>query len=562
MRRGILAAALALLTVAAAGAPAADPPLPPIVFQTQPVGRILDELRNGARMIGDEKGAKAFNDSLKQTLGDKGLEGLDVGRPVVGYVVLAPRPEDITAVVAIPVTGEKEFLDLCERLSRQKPTLAPKEQDLYVLPSPDSRYKAMLRFRDRYAYIAYGHNPVPQMDPKLLVPMAKLFEPREEGLVAARVHFDRIPLAVKIAAPVLLEEVKKTVFGGLALGNQEKEILKPALAELDKLLARYGKLALGAESLAARVMLDPMTAELTVEAILSGKPDSDLARIIAAHKPHMNKFGALLGHPDTVAGVKLRLPLFEEEFRSAAALGLDSARKEALKNAPMAARDFVEELFKGLARTAKTGEFDLAAAVRGPDKNGWYTAVGAIAFEDTAKLEKEFKTYIAKELPPEIVNGIKWDAAKAGTVNIHTRSLNNLGLIEPGKILGGEDCQLAFAFAPHGVFIVVGPDAITTIKDAIAVKPVAAPVLEVLANPVQIGKLIQKVAGPENAGQIEAVLGKEDRLISALSANLVGGKELKLSVKINMKVLPRALGYVALDQAAPGEVPVPVPEKK
>ena len=106
-----------------------------------------------------------------------------------------------------------------------------------------------MRFQDRYAYIAYGANPAPHLDPKALVPMAKLYDPAEKGLIAARFHFDRIPLAVKLAVPALMEEVKKTLFrgrtSGFGIGNQEMAMLKPAMAEIEKLATRYGKLAAG-----------------------------------------------------------------------------------------------------------------------------------------------------------------------------------------------------------------------------------------------------------------------------------------------------------------------------
>ena len=91
-------------------------------------------------------------------------------------------------------------------------------------------------------------------------------------------------------------------------------------------------------------------------------------------------------------------------------------------------------------------------------------------------MEKEFKTFVAKDAPQDIVDAIKWDAAKAGTVSIHTWKVPVGGFIDVSKVFGGENCLVAFAFAPHGVFAAIGPDAVGTIKDALAVKPAPAPV--------------------------------------------------------------------------------------
>ncbi len=559
MRNGLLA--VAALFLAAPVALAADPPLPPIVFQTQPVGRVFDDFRAAANIVGGEKAVKAFNEGLKGFLGEKGLEGIDIGRPFVGYVVLAPKPADITAVLAFPISGEKEFLDLCDRVNKDKLKADEKDKTLYHLPPLDPRYKAMMRFHERYAYIAYGANPAPHIDAKALVSMPKLYDPAEQGLIAARFHFDRVPLAVKLALPALMDEVKKTVFpGGFGLGAQEMELIKPAMAEIEKLIARYVALSAGAETLTARVVLDVPSGNLVAEAVLAGKPNSELARIIAAFKPTANKFGALLAHPDTVAGVKLRLPLFEPEIRNAAVAGLEVAQKEGLKNAPQNVKPLVEELIKGLTRTVKTGEFDIAVALRGPDKNDWYTAVGAVAFDDAANLGKEFKAYIEKEAPPEIAGTIKWDAAKAGTVDIHTWKFPAGGFfIDFTKMFGGDDCTIAFAFAPHGVFVAIGPDAIASLKDALAVKPAPSPVLDVVVNPARLVKGIRKI-NPNDASA-EHILGTDDKLLSALSVTLEGGKELKATLTLNLKVLPRAMAYTFVERSASKPEP-PDPIKK
>jgi hypothetical protein len=545
MRVGFLAIAALLLGTSAVRA--ADPPLPPIVFQTQPLGRVLADIRSGADILGGDKGVKALNEGLKSLLGEKGFDGLDMGRPLVGYVVLAPKPADITAVMAFPVTGEKEFLELCDRVNKDKLKPDAKDKTLYHMPPLDPQYKALMRFQDRYAYIAYGANPEPHIAAKALVPMAKLFEPADRGIVAARIHFDRIPLAVKLATPVLMEEVKKTIFRGMNIDREKEamDILNPAIAEIEKLAARYGKLVAGADVLAARLMLEVPSGNIVVEATVNGKPDSELAKTIAAFKPTASKFGGLLTAPDTVGGFKVRLPLFEEELRNAVAVGLEEGRKESLKRVQNHEKPPLDELFKGLARTVKTGEFDIAGAVRGPNNAGWFTAVGAVAFEDPSKLEKEFKTYIEKNAPQDVVDAIKWNAAKAGTVEIHTWKLTPGGFLDFTKVFGGNDCSVAFAFAPHGLFAAIGPDAVATLKDALGVKPAPSPVLDVVLNPARATKIMQKIIGPNDPDSVdvENVLGKEDKLQSIMSLTLEGGKELKATFTINLKVIPRAMLY-------------------
>src|SRR6516164_892959 len=166
MRSGLVVLAALLFTTAPAIA--ADPP---IVFQVQPVGQVLDELRAAGGMVAGEKGTKAVNKIVKSIFGEKGLEGFAITRPVVGYVILAPKPEDITAVIALPVVGEKEFLTLCDRVNRDKVKVDTQDKTLYHLPPLDPRYKALMRFSNQYAYIAYGFNPAPHIEAKALIPL-------------------------------------------------------------------------------------------------------------------------------------------------------------------------------------------------------------------------------------------------------------------------------------------------------------------------------------------------------------------------------------------------------
>ena len=539
MRYALVLAAAALFAPAAVRA--ADPP---ITFQTHPLDRVLADLRAAADLVGGEKAVKAVNKSIEDAFGKKGFEGLDLNQPVVGYVILAPKPQDITAVVVFPITGEKEFLALCDRANRDKHKDLGK--GLYQLPPLEPRYKARLRFSDGHAYLAYGFNPEPALDPKALVPAGKLYDPAERAVVAAKFHFDRLTPEVKKALPVLLKEVKSTLFSGRGIGLQEKLILDPIEQALDKLALRYVLLLGGADTATLRLSVDVPTSDLVVEATLTPKPDTALAKEIADRKPTGNRFGGLLT-ADTAAGFKVRLPFFNDELKAAAVKALEDGRKDV--NGKKGSEASLDELFKGLIRTVKTGEADIVAGVRGPDKGGEFTFVGAVAFEDPAAFEKEFKKFYDADSPQDERDRMKWDAAKAGTVSIHTYKLANDagGFLNPAKLFGGDKCTLAFAFAPKGAFLVLGPDPVPVMKDALAVKPADAPVVDVVLNPVRVGKLVEKGGG--QALEVERVLGKEDKLVSATSLRVTGGKELTVRYALNLRLLPRAAAADSFDGA-------------
>lgn len=560
MRTGLLAAAL--LLTAATPAPAADPPLPPVVFQVQPAGQFIDALRASADAVGGEPGVKALNRFLKALYGEKGLDGLDLNRPIVGYVVLAPKLEDFTAVVAFPVSDEADFIALCDRANRDKVKPDEKDKGLYHVPSVNPKYKALMRFSDQYAYLAYGVNPAPHAAADALVPMAKLYDPADRALASGRLYFDRVPLAVKLALPALFEEVKKSVLGDgpAGVGRAEAEVLKAVTAGFEKLAVRYALLAAGADVLTVRLDLDPKAGNFVAEAVLTPKPGTELAKLVAAYKTAPNRFAAVLDHPDTVAAVVTRAPLFAPEIRTAAAEALEGAGKAKAGTVPEVDKAWTDELFKGLARTAKNKDWDAAVALRGPDKDGWFTVVGVAAFDDATKLGKEAKASWEKDAPKDRQERMKWDADSFGKVGIHTYHWETGGFVDFTKFLGGEKCYGAFAFGPDFVVGAIGPDPVAVIKDVLGAKPAPAKAMDARVNPAKAVKAFEKAAPNEREVlEISNLLGREDKLLSAMSVEVTGGKELKAAFTVNLKLLPRLMFKDAIDDA--NRDPEPKPEK-
>jgi hypothetical protein len=193
---------------------------------------------------------------------------------------------------------------------------------------------------------------------------------------------------------------------------------------------------------------------------------------------------------------------------------------------------------------------------RGPDKGGMYTAVGAIAFEDTAELEKQFKKMIEND-PTINKDEIKLDVAKVGTINVHTWKPGLFILQDVFKYFGGDESRFAFAFAPNAVFIILGPDAVGTMKDALTVKPADSPVLEMVLNPAQVKKVFNSFSKDGQRATMEAIFGNEDKLKSVMSMWVEGGKELKVTFKMDLRSIPRAIFWDEIERGAREPAPIP-----
>lgn len=544
MRTGLLATVMAVLLVPAL-ASAADPP---IVYQTQPVGRVLDEVRAVASLVGGAKAVEAFNGNIKKSLGDKGFDGLDINRPVFGYVDIPADPKATVAVLALPVTGEKEFLDFCERWNKGKPKAL--KGGLYEVPALNPDLKAVMRVADGYAYIATGaKDPARVLDPKALVPVAKVYDAADPSLVTGRIYFDRFSKELREKALEQLEEAKKAI-AAMKLPPDTSDLAKNAFEQFSKFATRYIDLSKGAKEAALRLSIDPATGDAAAEFSLSAVPGSPLAQIIAERKPTTNRFAGLLT-PDTAVGSVVQLPLFSEEIRTAAGDGLEALREAAKNKLPQEPKALVDELLKGAVRTVKAGEIDFAYVVRGPDKDGAFSAVVALSFDDPSGVEKELKKLVNAQLLELLKQALKWDAEKANGVSIHTFDFSKapgLGGEEIKKVFG-ENPTLAFAFAPKAIYIAMGQDAVGTVKAAMAAKPAECRAFDVILNPARFLKL-RDVLGWEAFGMAKG-LEKEDKPISFMSLSIVGGSELK--VKFTMNVKQFSLSVAGTRNVEPGD---------
>jgi hypothetical protein len=94
---------------------------------------------------------------------------------------------------------------------------------------------------------------------------------------------------------------------------------------------------------------------------------------------------------------------------------------------------------------------------------------------------------------------------------------------------------------------------VPVLKDVLAAKPVGAPALEMVANPGRIVKAFEKASGPQHRSATEAarLLGREDKKVPVMSLVIEGGKELKATWTINLKLLPRLMVADALERSAP-----------
>ena len=554
MRTGSLLAAVAVLFVAAPG-PAADPPQkdakppkPAVVVQLQPAGRLIADAKELVRVAAGPKegeaAVKRFVSLLEDKLGEKGFDGLDLNRPLAGYLVLREKADDTSFVVVAPYLAEDDFLALLDRLEF-KTEAVPGKKGVFKLTPPDDLdfdNDSYLRLADGHAYLCFNGDDV--LDPANLLPLTELIDPRETAQVVVRIYPDRI---TESRLEGWLDDVGDILdlYKMIFVPDDPADVAKGfrgAVDEVVKLLRRHADTTRkDAKDITLRFAADPLTGELSLELVVTPKPGTDLAKDVAAFKPGVNRFAGAI-RPDAVAGIAGRIPSRVEELRDAVVAlteALDAATKQ---EAAEPIRPLATAVFEGIGRAAKKGDIVFALALYGPPpRGGFFTAVGGIAFDDPAAAEKALRDAAKNPLLKKV---LKLDADKAGEFPVHTLAVGEF--LPPGwQPMFGKDAVLCVAFGKDALYVSLGPAAraLAALKSAVAAPAGAATasVWEVSGNVVELAKLVA-VLEDEAEGKLFAErYGKVDKLVPMVSIAATGGERFTLRMTDNVKFLSRSL---------------------
>ncbi|MDB5306407.1 MAG: hypothetical protein JWO38_609 [Gemmataceae bacterium] len=543
--RYLLAATAAVLLAAPAGAadtPAATgKPKPTAVVQTQPAGKLLADVQDLIRLAaGPGKGeaaVKRFQRDIEDELGEKGFEGLDLNRPAAGYATVKEKVADSTIVLVVPVTTEKDFLGLLDRL-KFKTTEMKGKKGLYQLVPPDADlfpHDSYVRVADGWAYVGFNGDDV--VDPANLIPVAELIDPQQDAQIAARIYPDRFPEKLLKTGLTQLEDGVNG-FKQFLLPQDKKAVAKGLGTIIDEGLKLLRRTAEGLQKDGREIILrysyDP-AAGMALEVTVVPKPGTELAKAVAARAPTTNRFAGLVGK-DAVVGVVGQAPLFAPETREMAAALFEMLESlaETEEGVPEPLRPVAAAVCKGLTRTVKAGDGDFAVVLLGPDKDGRFTGVGAVAFDDPSGVEKALRVAVEKNaLFKKLVT---LDADKTDGVSLHTIAVGSF-LDEDFVKAFGKDAVVCLAFGKGAVYAAVGPagSAVSAVKTAVAVKGGPAPAAEMVGNPARVVKLITLEKGDQEAKQFAAVLGNEDKRISVWGVTIAGGE--KLTIRITDRML-------------------------
>src|SRR5262249_7072432 len=134
-----------------APAAAEEATTPTLVVRLRSLDALFGDFQYVAGLAGREEEAKQLQGLLSSRAGPKGLEGIDTRRPLGLYGSLDANLMDSTAVLLLPISDEKAFLDLLEGFNYK----AKKEGDgVYTVTPENFPFAIYLRFANKYVYAA------------------------------------------------------------------------------------------------------------------------------------------------------------------------------------------------------------------------------------------------------------------------------------------------------------------------------------------------------------------------------------------------------------------------
>jgi hypothetical protein len=499
---------------------------PSVVIRVKSLDTVLQNLKLLASIVGREDAAQDIQGLIKAKVGAKGLQGIDLARPVGAYVRFGKAIEEINGAVLVPVADEQAFLTLLENL-QLNPTKG--KGGIYTLQALN--IELYLRFSKNYAFIT-AMNTENLNDRSLLDP-AKVLAGPADSVISAAMRLDQVPEAAKLLALGKIE-TDLSDLEDKAQPNEtpaQKEFRKAIIRQVSKTIAdvlKDGKQAGFDISMKANK-------DLAIQLSLTAQPGTELAKTLQSVGQGKSPFAGLMTkNPAFRGGVDFSFsPAVNQAFIKVVEEGAQKGLGD-ISNPDK--KRHAQALLDAVLPTIKTGEFDAFFGMSGP-VNNHFTLLAAVKTKDGDRLGGVVHDMLEKELknmPADQRDKIKLDVDAAGGVKIHRFELPRDA--KTGKLLDDlpGDPNLFVAFRKDALFLAIGPEALATLKEAVSSQQSGT--VPAFLFDFNVARMAPAVAQNAEQKQLAAKLfpaGKE----SSIRIAVEGGQALTLRVSMALDVL-------------------------
>lgn len=503
---------------------------PAILVRVQSINDLMKSLKYLASFNEDDEQIKQALSLIKDLIDEKkGLEGIDVSKPIGLYANLKEEVTESPAVLLIPIADKETFLTFLKE--RANLTIKEGKDGVYETQPEGFPMTVYFRFANGYVYGTFNDSANIK---KLPLP-EKVLVGKPEELISVTFRVDRLPEQMKKAALGAVEgalvEAKKQ-----PIPNATKSIEDFRDMTVDKVSEIIKSLLDNTEGISLKVAIDPKKEEFALELDMTAKKGSELAKDYARIKENKSPVAGVidsLGVPAGMIHLNIAMP---ESLRKKFGPVIDDAWAEAKKEIPGEIQEIAEPLVKSLLPTVKQAELDLGTVLVGPNKDGKYTLVAAVKVNEGKKIEAAIRD-ANKKLPPDVTKILKVDAEKLkdGTF-LHL--VKNPNPEDPNltKVFGKSDAYIAFR--DDLMLITFGVDAKNLITKSLESKPASG---GVLTFDISLGRIVPLVGETaEQAAKAKEiankVFGKEPKA-DHIRMSIEGGTSFKVRLSAQGKAI-------------------------
>lgn len=497
---------------------------PALVLRIQSIEGLVADLKYLGGLAGQPDAAEQAEGVIKSQISDKGLNGIDVKKPLGAYGFISPNLQDSSAVVLLPLVDEKPLIDFIQNFGVE----AKKEKDgVYTIRQGNLPFALYMRVANGYGYLTARDKAALDKD-KLLAP-DKVLAGSSAEVLSGRFRLDQLPDVLKqiIVGQIELrmEEAreKKEPNETEAQRAMRQQTIKEMTKVMTSLFTEGGSLAL-------KLNVDRKRDVLSFETTLSGQKNSALAKQIEAMGRSKSEFGGLSGKDSAMSGL-FHAALPEELRSSLYSVFIEGFKKEIAKEKDANKRKQAELLVKALEPSIKAGELDLGVDLRGPDADGKYTLVAGTKVKEGQQLEKTLREMV-KQLPEKERNAVKLDTGTVKNVKIHSITPKD-GDANAKRVFG--DGPVYVAFRDDAALLTYGAKALDAMKATIALEPSASRQMQFEIAFGRIGNLDEK--NPAMAKFAKEVFTGKNEGRDKLRIQIEGGEALKFRLELQGPVV-------------------------
>lgn len=510
------------------GSVQADAP-PSLVVKLKSIDGLLEDVKYLGELAGAGDEIQQINELLNSFKSDQGLGGIDTSKPWGLYGSLTDDVQNSPLLVLLPIKDEKAFLEFLGNFEIRPEKDKDGVYTIENIPNAPLPVTLYFRFANHYCYITI--NEKSNID-KGKLPDPKKALPADDSVISISARIAELPDLAKQLLVTNLENM----LGELKEKQSDDEAesvtrLKEKVA--DFLTARVQMLLTDGESLTLRLAMDSKKDDMFVEAAFKAKSGSALAKEMIEAGKSPTLFAQWAEKTDAM-NLRLTATLPDEVKKMLGPVVDDFIQSTLKEETDQIKQALMKAGLDKIAPTLKSGKIDAAMTMRGPDKNGHYTAIVGLRVQDGMGIES-FVRDVIKNLPPNERSKVKTDAAKVGSANIHQIKVDEMEK-ESKELFGTTDVLVGFR--DDMAVLGFGPEAMNALKAALQAKSSTAPMLSLNASMSRAVGLSK--ADPGTAKMIEIakdVFGKNPAGTDLISISGEMTDTLRLRIGMKAKLI-------------------------